>query len=76
MVARPDAAAHARRPRVSGRTALPRTGPDIDQLVAPGLAATAGGAAPVLWSAHAEPESTVSPKAADPNRPGPERLPG
>jgi hypothetical protein len=35
----------------TGRSELPRTGADIDRLVAAGLAATAGGAALVLWSA-------------------------
>ena len=53
--------------RVSGRTELPRTGADIDQMVAAGLAATAGGAALVLWSAHAESKS-VAPGPTDPNR--------
>jgi hypothetical protein len=49
----------ARRPTVSGRTELPRTGADIDRLVAAGLAATAGGAGLVLWSAHAESKSAA-----------------
>jgi hypothetical protein len=53
----------------SGRTELPRTGADIDRMVAAGLAATAGGAALVLWSADTQsrpaPESP-SPGAADP----------
>jgi hypothetical protein len=40
--------------RMAARTALPRTGMDLDRLVAAGLAATAGGAALVLWSADAE----------------------
>jgi hypothetical protein len=57
------------RRRVSGRTELPRTGADIDRMVAAGLAATAGGAALVLWSADTQsrpaPESP-SPGAADP----------
>ncbi|MGH9250479.1 MAG: twin-arginine translocation signal domain-containing protein [Acidimicrobiales bacterium] len=39
--------------RVTGRTELPRTGADLDRLVVAGLAATAGGAALVLWSAEA-----------------------
>jgi hypothetical protein len=39
---------------VAGRTELPRTGVEIDALVAAGLAATAGGAALVLWSADSE----------------------
>jgi hypothetical protein len=55
--------------RVFGRTELPRTGADIDRLVAAGLAATAGGAALVLWSADAR-AKYAAPKAADP---GPER---
>jgi hypothetical protein len=41
-----------------GRTQLPRTGADLDRLAAAGLAATAGGAALVLWSADAKPKST------------------
>jgi hypothetical protein len=54
---------------VSRRTQLPRTGADIDRLVAAGLAATAGGAALVLWSADAQ-----SPSAAPrPTDPEPER---
>jgi hypothetical protein len=40
--------------RVAARTELPRTGADLDRLVAAGLAATAGGAALVLWSAEAK----------------------
>jgi hypothetical protein len=39
--------------RTSGRSELPRTGMDLDRVVAAGLAATAGGAALVLWSADA-----------------------
>lgn len=39
---------------VSERTELPRTGANLDRLVAAGLAATAGGAALVLWSAEAK----------------------
>jgi hypothetical protein len=49
---------------VTGRTELPRTGADIDRLVAAGLAATAGGAALVLWSADVRPYA--APKSADP----------
>ncbi len=64
--------AAADRPRRRpGRTELPRTGSDIDRLVAAGLAATAGGAALVLWSADrkARPGPTVDvPGAADPRR--------
>ena len=40
--------------RASARTELPRTGANLDRLVAAGLAATAGGAALVLWSAEAK----------------------
>jgi hypothetical protein len=40
----------------------PRTGPDLDRLVVAGLAATAGGAALVLWSAEAK---SASSKAAE-----------
>jgi hypothetical protein len=48
---------------VAGRVDLPRSGADIDRLVAAGLAATAGGAALVLWSAELKSESasTMSP---------------
>jgi hypothetical protein len=59
----------ASRRGVSGRAELPRTGADIDRMVAAGLAATAGGAALLLWSADAQsrpaPESPA-PGAADP----------
>jgi hypothetical protein len=48
--------------RATGRTELPRTGTDLDRLVVAGLAATAGGAALVLWSAEAK---AASSKAAD-----------
>jgi hypothetical protein len=40
--------------RMAARTQLPRTGMDLDRLVVAGLAATAGGAALVLWSAEAK----------------------
>jgi len=40
--------------RVTARMELPRTGANLDRLVAAGLAATAGGAALVLWSAEAK----------------------
>ena len=40
--------------RATGRSELPRTGADLDRLVAVGLAATAGGAALVLWSAESK----------------------
>jgi hypothetical protein len=46
----------------TGRTELPRTGADLDRLVVAGLAATAGGAALVLWSAEAK---SASSRAAD-----------
>jgi hypothetical protein len=59
--AEPDAAGR----RVSGRTELPRTGADIDRLVAAGLAATVGGASLVLWSA--DPGSkAAAPRSGDP----------
>ena len=56
--------------RVSGRTELPRTGADLDRLAAAGLAATAGGAALVLWSANAQ--SRSSPTGTEPSDPQPE----
>jgi hypothetical protein len=40
--------------RETARTELPRTGANLDRLVAAGLAATAGGAALVLWNAEAK----------------------
>jgi hypothetical protein len=49
--------------RVTGRTELPRTGADLDRLVVAGLAATAGGAALVLWSAEAR---AAAAKSTDP----------
>jgi hypothetical protein len=49
--------------RVTRRTELPRTGADLDRLVVAGLAATAGGAALVLWSAEAKAAEATS---ADP----------
>lgn len=55
--------------RVSGRSGLPRTGGDIDRLVAAGLAATAGGAALVLWSGHAQRTSTPEPPSLGPADP-------
>jgi hypothetical protein len=48
--------------RATGRIELPRTGSDLDRLVVAGLAATAGGAALVLWSTEAK---SASSKAAD-----------
>jgi hypothetical protein len=56
--------------RVTGRTELPRTGADIDRMAAAGLAATAGGAALVLWSAEMKSNAAV-PAAADPVAPRP-----
>jgi len=53
--------------RVTGRTELPRTGADLDRLVVAGLAATAGGAALVLWSAEAK---SAGPKSASPKSAG------
>ncbi|HEY6696946.1 MAG TPA: twin-arginine translocation signal domain-containing protein [Acidimicrobiales bacterium] len=54
--------------RVTGRTQLPRTGADLDRLVVAGLAATAGGAALVLWSADVKSANakSVGAKSADP----------
>jgi hypothetical protein len=40
--------------RETARTELPRTGANLDRLVAAGLATTAGGAALVLWNAEAK----------------------
>ena len=53
--------------RATGRSELPRTGADLDRLVAAGLAATAGGAALVLWSAESKSAGAKapSPKSAD-----------
>ena len=60
----------------SGRSELPRTGADIDRLVAAGLAATTAGAALVLWSAdarsHAGTSATVPDTPAESSRAGPE----
>ena len=53
------------RRRESARTELARTGADIDRLVAAGLAATAGGAALVLWSADMKSKS-AAPGPANP----------
>jgi hypothetical protein len=44
----------ADRTRTTTRTELPRTGANLDRLAAAGLAATAGGAALLLWSAEAK----------------------
>jgi hypothetical protein len=40
--------------QVTGRSELARTGEDLDRLTVAGLAATAGGAALMLWSADAK----------------------
>jgi hypothetical protein len=50
----------------SARSALPRTGADIDRLVAAGLTATAGGAALVVWSANAQAQSRTTPGSSRP----------
>jgi hypothetical protein len=55
--------------QVPGRSELPSTGADIDRMAAAGLAAKAGGAALVLWSAHMKSESAATP-STDP-RPEP-----
>ena len=60
------------RPATPTRRELPRTGADLDRLVAAGLAATAGGAALVLWSADrkANPKPTFdTPEPPDPEAP-------
>jgi hypothetical protein len=46
--------------RADGRTELPRTGANLDRLTAAGLAATAGGAALVLWSADRRATTSTS----------------
>jgi hypothetical protein len=51
--------------RASGRTELPRTGANLDRLAAAGLAATAGGAALVLWSAEGRSKFTA-PSSTEP----------
>ena len=50
----PQAAAPLPGPQVAGRSELARTGMDLDDLAVAGLAATAGGAALLLWSADAK----------------------
>jgi hypothetical protein len=52
----------AARGRTTTRTELPRTGANLDRLVAAGLAATAGGAALVLWSAEAKAAGAKAPE--------------
>jgi hypothetical protein len=60
----------------SGRSELPRTGADIDRLAAAGLAATAAGAALLLWSAdarsHAVTSATLPDTPAESSRADPE----
>ena len=61
---------------VGGRGELPRTGADIDRLVAAGLAATGAGAALLLWRAaarsHAATSATAPDTPAESSRAGPE----
>jgi hypothetical protein len=47
------------------RTELPRTGANLDRLAAAGLAATAGGAALVLWSAEVRANARSAEKPSD-----------
>jgi hypothetical protein len=49
----------------SGRSKLPRTGADIDRLVAAGLAATGAGAALLLWSTDARAHAATSATGPD-----------
>ena len=56
--------------RSTRRGELPRTGSDLDNLVAAGLAATAGGAALVLWSADRK--ANARPAVDPPEPPDPE----
>jgi len=65
VVTSPGAQQAAHR-RVTARTELPRSGADIDRLVAAGLTATAGGAALVLWSADAQSASKSKPVSHGP----------
>jgi hypothetical protein len=53
------------------RGELPRTGADLDRLTAAGLAATAGGAALVLWSADRKAKLAPTPAAPEPAGPDP-----
>jgi hypothetical protein len=55
----------AGRTRTTTRTELPRTGANLDRLAAAGLAATAGGAALVLWSAEARASARSADKPAE-----------
>jgi len=56
--------------RPTRRGELPRTGADLDRLIAAGLAATAGGAALVLWSADRK--ANARPAVEPPEPPDPE----
>ena len=51
--------------RTTTRTELPRTGANLDRLAAAGLAATAGGAALVLWSAEARANTRSAEKPSE-----------
>jgi len=55
----------AGRSRTTARTELPRTGANLDRLAAAGLAATAGGAALVLWSAEARSSARSAEKPSE-----------
>ena len=55
----------AGRTRTTTRTELPRTGANLDRLAAAGLAATAGGAALVLWSAEARASARSAEKPSE-----------
>jgi hypothetical protein len=55
----------AGRTRTTERTELPRTGANLDRLAAAGLAATAGGAALVLWSAEARSSARSAEKPSE-----------
>lgn len=58
-------AKQAGRTRTTTRTELPRTGANLDRLAAAGLAATAGGAALVLWSAEARASARPAEKPSE-----------
>jgi hypothetical protein len=59
----PSATATAPPPQVGGRTVLPETGAELDDLLYAGLAAIAGGAALRLWSfAIEEPPDAPRPR--------------
>ena len=55
----------AGRSGTTARTELPRTGANLDRLAAAGLAATAGGAALVLWSAEARASARSAEKPSE-----------